>query len=137
MVPAAVIPQGAVMDKELGERFARALAAKDREALLSVLAPTVDFRGLTPNNPWQATSAEALVDDILLGAWFEPTDAIDELEAVENDGIADRERVAYRLRGHNPDGPFIVEQQAYLATEGGQINWLRILCSGFRPVEQA
>lgn len=120
------------MSKELGERFARALAAKDRSALLSVLSPTVDFRGLTPNDPWEANSAQSLVDDVLLGAWFEPTDAIDELQAVETDTMADRDRVSYRLRGHNPNGPFIVEQQAYFATEDGQITWLRVLCSGFR-----
>jgi hypothetical protein len=60
------------MTKELGERFARALAAKDRDALLSVLAPSIDFRGLTPNEPWEANSAQSLVDDILLGSWFEP-----------------------------------------------------------------
>ena len=125
------------MGKALGQRFAQALAAKDREALLAVLAPAVDFRGLTPNSPWEATSAEALVDDVLLGAWFEPTDAIDALEAVDCDGMADRERVAYRLRGHNPDGAFVVEQQAYFTSEDGQISWLRVLCSGFRPLEQA
>lgn len=121
------------MTNELGERFARALAAKDREGLLSVLAPDVDFRGLTPNSPWEANSAEALVDDVLLGAWFEPSDEIDGLDAVDCDAMADRERVAYRLRVHNADGPFVVEQQAYFTAENGQISWLRVLCSGFRP----
>jgi hypothetical protein len=27
----------------------------------------------------------------------------------------------------------VVEQQAYYATEGGRIAWMRVLCSGFRP----
>jgi class 3 adenylate cyclase len=53
--------------------------------------------------------------------------------AVETDSFADRVRVAYRLRGHNPDGRFVVEQQAYYALEDDRIVWMRVLCSGFRP----
>jgi hypothetical protein len=26
-----------------------------------------------------------------------------------------------------------VEQQAYLSTRDGQIDWMRVVCSGFRP----
>jgi hypothetical protein len=42
--------------------------------------------------------------------------------------------VGYRFRVRNPDGTFVVEQQAYLAALDGQIAWMRVLCSGFRPV---
>ena len=31
------------------------------------------------------------------------------------------------------DGTFLVEQQAYVGTTADRIDWLRILCSGFRP----
>ena len=41
------------------------MAAKDAQALLDVLAPDVDFRGLTPNRAWEAGDAEALVEIIL------------------------------------------------------------------------
>ena len=47
--------------------------------------------------------------------------------------MSDRQSVTYRLRGHNPDGPFVVEQNAFLAERDGAIEWLRVLCSGFRP----
>ncbi len=47
--------------------------------------------------------------------------------------MADRQTVSYRFRGHNDDGPFLVEQQAYLTEEDGRIAWMRVLCSGFRP----
>jgi hypothetical protein len=30
-------------------------------------------------------------------------------------------------------GPFVVEQQAYYTDRSGQITWMRVLCSGFRP----
>ena len=36
-------------------------------------------------------------------------------------------------RGHNPDGPFVVEQQAYYEERDGRIGWMRVICSGFRP----
>jgi hypothetical protein len=47
--------------------------------------------------------------------------------------VADRERTSWRLAGHNGDGPFVLEQQAYYSAEGGRIVWIRVLCSGFRP----
>lgn len=118
---------------DLGTRFARALAAKDAGALHDVLAPGVDFRALTPNRFWEATSAAEVVDSVLLGAWFEPTDHIDSLESVTCDSVADRERVTYLLRVTNCDGPFLVEQVAYYAAEADRIGWLRVMCSGFRP----
>jgi hypothetical protein len=115
-----------------GERLARAIATKDRQALLDVLHPEVDFRGLTPNRTWEAGDAEALVE-IVLAEWFEPKDEVEELVSVASGQMVDRQTVTYRLRGENPDGPFLVEQTAYLTESGGRIDWLRVMCSGFRP----
>jgi hypothetical protein len=117
---------------EIGERFARALVAKDADGVMSVLADRVDFRALTPNRAWEAADA-GTVTEIVFGSWFEPKDELRELVAVESGRMADRQTVTYRLRGENPDGPFIVEQTAYLTETGGRIDWLRMLCSGFRP----
>ncbi len=73
--------------------------------------------------------------DRILRQWFEDSDEIDELvEPATPTPCADRERVGYRFRGHNPDGPFVVEQQAYLEVRDGKIVWMRVLCSGFRPL---
>jgi hypothetical protein len=122
------------MHNGIGERFAEALAKKDPTALLDLLDSEVDFRGLTPSRFWEASSARALVDDILLGAWFEATDHIDSLEDVQLGSVADRSRVSYLLRVSNPDGVYLVEQQAYFGVENGRISWLRILCSGYRAI---
>ena len=122
------------MHNGIGERFAEALAKKDSTALLDLLDSEVDFRGLTPSRFWEASSARALVDDILLGAWFEATDHIDSLEDVQLGSVADRSRVSYLLRVSNPDGVYLVEQQAYFGVENGRISWLRILCSGYRAI---
>ena len=115
----------------LGTRFADALAAKDHEAIAAVLHPEIDFRGLTPNRTWEATDVAGVVD-ILFANWFEPADVFDELVLVESDAFADREQVRYRFAGHNEDGPFVVEQQAYVTAREDRIGWMRVVCSGFR-----
>jgi hypothetical protein len=119
---------------DTGERFARAIAAKDAQGLANVLDPQVDFRALTPNRAWEAGDADAVVE-IVLGSWFEPKDELEELVDVRTGRLADRQSVVYRLRGRNPDGPFVVEQDAFLSEGDGGIEWLRVLCSGFRPSE--
>jgi hypothetical protein len=122
------------MSSELGLQFAKALAAKDRQALLDVLSPEVDFRALTPRKPWESTSATEVVDDVILGTWFDSGDDITSLDDVEVSSFADREKLRYQLRVTNADGDFAVEQQAYYAADAGRIRWLRILCSGYCPL---
>ncbi|HEY2656320.1 MAG TPA: hypothetical protein VGI55_11065 [Solirubrobacteraceae bacterium] len=48
------------------------------------------------------------------------------------EAFADRHRLAYRFLGDRPDGAFVIEQQAYFCERAGQIDWMRIMCSGFR-----
>jgi hypothetical protein len=117
----------------LGAEFARALAVKDFARISELLAPEVDFRGLTPNRTWEAANSEAVVADILRH-WFEDSDVIERLDRLDLDAVADRERVGYRFVVRNPDGRFVVEQQAYLTQRAGRIAWMRVLCSGFRPL---
>jgi hypothetical protein len=119
----------------LGRQFADALSAKDRSRMLDLLHDEIDFRGMTPGNVWEAGDPDQVVG-VFLGHWFEDSDEIDGLEKVETDAFADRERVGYRLRVHNPDGEFVVEQQAYLSEREGKIGWMRVLCSGYRPAGQ-
>ncbi|HUO48686.1 MAG TPA: hypothetical protein VMU09_07625, partial [Acidimicrobiales bacterium] len=114
-----------------GTAFAEALAAKDPAALRAVLADDLDCKALTPRRFWEASSAGELVDEVILGTWFGPTDDIEALEAVETSEVGGRQRVAYRLRVANPEGRFLVEQQAYYDTDDDRISWLRILCAGY------
>jgi hypothetical protein len=123
MAPAAV-----------GERFVQAIAAKDVPALLDVLAPDVDFRAMTPHRFWEAATAKEIVDDVILGRWFEPSDHIDALESVESESVADCERIIYRFHVTNADGAFLVEQSAYFEVVDERISWLRVMCAGYRPV---
>jgi hypothetical protein len=122
------------MGSEIGERFAQAIAVKDAKALLTLLSPEIDFLAMTPNRVWEVTSAEQLVDEVILGKWFDDSDHIDAVENIEASMVVDRHRVGYRFRVTNLDGTFAVEQQAYYAVANDQINWLRIMCSGYRPI---
>jgi hypothetical protein len=118
----------------LGAEFARALAVKDYSRVADLLHPEIDFRALTPNRIWEASNPDAVISGVLR-EWFEDSDEIEALEHLESDAFADRERVGYRFIVSNEDGRFLVEQQAYLSTRDGQIDWIRVVCSGFRPAE--
>jgi hypothetical protein len=118
----------------LGTDFAHAFAAKDGDRIRELVHPEIDFKGLTPNQSWEAADAEALVS-ILFDQWLEDEDEVQSLESVESDSFADRERVGYRLDVRCPDGRFLVEQQAYIGERDGRIGWMRVVCSGFRPVD--
>ena len=120
---------------QLGERFAHALAAKDADALRGLLHAALDFRAMTPGRFWEASDSGTVIDDILLGQWFEPSDDIKDLVAMETGTVGRRHRVGYRFRVENPDGTHLVEQQAYYEDEGGRITWLRVICAGFQRMD--
>jgi hypothetical protein len=120
------------MADTLGAEFARALAAKDSSRILDLLHPEIDFGGLTPSRNWEATGPESVMS-VLLEEWFGDSDDIEGLEELESDAFADRQRVGYRFGVTNPDGRFLVEQQAYLSARDGRIDWMRVVCSGYRP----
>jgi hypothetical protein len=118
----------------VGADFARAFGEKDSARIRELLHPEIDFRALTPSRVWEASNPDDVVE-ILFGNWLEDKDHVDGIDGIEADTVADRERVGYRLSVSNPDGRFLVEQQAYLSTRDGQIDWIRVVCSGFRPAE--
>lgn len=119
-----------------GERFAQALAAKDAVALSDMLADGIDFQALTPGRHWQADTPRQVAEEIILGRWFGPDDDIKELRSVATGQVADRDHVAYRLLVGRSGRDHLVEQQAYYDTSGGQITWMRVLCSGYQPLSE-
>jgi hypothetical protein len=123
------------MGDDLGRDFAEALGHKDAVRLKALLRSDVDFRAMTPGRFWESDSADTVVDDILLGKWFESSDEITEIVEVETARVGQRQRVGYRFSVTNPDGRYLVEQQAYLQPEGEQIGWLRVMCAGYQPTE--
>ena len=116
----------------LGADFARAFTERDAGRLRALLHPEIDFRGLTPSRVWEASGQDAVLE-VLLGNWLEDGDHVEAVECVDGDTVVDRERVGYRFRVSNADGRFVVEQQGYLSTRDGRIDWMRVVCSGLRP----
>jgi ketosteroid isomerase-like protein len=116
-----------------GDAWVRAIAEGDEDALGRLLDPDVDFRALTPGGPWEAASAAEVVA-IVLGRWFASPRRIESVEQVDHDAVGDRARVGYRYRATTPDGDTVVEQQAYFDMVDDRITWMRVLCTGFRPV---
>lgn len=117
-------------DTTVGERFARALLAKDWDAVAATLDPALDFRGLTPGRTWEAKSAGDAIEQVF-NLWLEPTDEVQEVVDVSTDRVAHRDRVIYRFRVRTPGGHYLCEQTAYYDAVDGRIAKLRVLCSGF------
>lgn len=117
-----------------GTRLAEAIGRKDRDGVRAVLAPDVDFRGLTPGRAWEGSTADDVLH-VLFGCWFEDADEIAEvLDVAENAPVVDTGHVSWRFALRTPDGDHVAEQQAYYRAEDGRITHLRVMCSGFRPV---
>ncbi len=120
------------MSESVGERFVATVAARDVEGLRAVLAPEVDFRGLTPGRSWEAADPDGVVD-VVLGHWFAESDHIDAVEHLEQgEPVADTRRIGYRFAVTNDSGPHLVEQQMYYREEGGRLVYARVVCSGYR-----
>ncbi|MGZ4477489.1 MAG: hypothetical protein ACXVW2_02660 [Nocardioidaceae bacterium] len=118
---------------ELGERFAKAMAAKDSAVLGELLAAEVDFKALTPQRFWEAGTPAEIVE-VFFGTWFGPEREIRSLLDTRTGSVGERESVTYRLSLVTPDGPCEAEQRAYYSVVDGRIGFLRILCSGIMPV---
>ncbi len=88
---------------------------------------------MTPGKFWEATNVDVVVDEMMLGTWFVPERQITNVLSVTTDCVGSLDRVGYRFTVKRPDGEFVIEQQAYLETDGDTISWLRIMCSGFLP----
>ena len=119
------------------EGFVEAIAKNDSAALMRLLAPDVDFRGLTPGRFWEANTPAEVVD-VVLGHWFGAGDHIEAVTALEHGAdVGDTRRVGYRFEITNADGQSTVEQQAYYRVSDGHLTYMRIVCSGYRPRSEA
>ncbi len=113
--------------------FLDAILARDFARARDLLHSSIDFRAMTPTRVWEA-DGPAGVEEVLR-AWFEhPERDVEQIEPTDPASVEDTARVGWRVYGHGVDGPFVYEQQAFLREDHEQIVWLRIMCSGPRPV---
>jgi hypothetical protein len=120
-------------DADLGGRLARAVAARDERALVSLLTTPVVFRAVTPRRFFDAETPMGVVD-VMLGVWFDASKTVVGLTQVDTDVVGDVERVGYRIEVEIDSQPAVIEQVAFFSQQQGRISELRIVCSGFRPV---
>ena len=125
------VDPGAATDERAGPAFAHALAARDFDKLQSLLHTEVEFRALTPRRSWEADGDSPTVD--LFRNWFDEATVIEQVEHVGLDAVGDRQHLVYRFSGHDDEAPFVIEQHVYFTERDGRIDWMRMMCSGFRP----
>jgi hypothetical protein len=120
------------MPDQTGIQLATAVARRDEAALLQLLDPTVQFRGMTPNR-FQEAHGSAQLLGILLAEWLTPADQVTGIKSIDTDAIDEVHRVGYRLYVVNPGGSFVVEHQAYFRVRAQRIAWLQMMTSGLLP----
>jgi hypothetical protein len=101
-----------------GEELVGAIVAHEWNRIASLFEPDAQFRAVVPQkNPFRDRQGP---DEIALQfqRWFGDADVTELLESTV-ERIADRVRVSYRIHEHEPDGWYLVEQQAYLTPRRG------------------
>jgi hypothetical protein len=113
--------------------FVEAILARDFARACGLLHSDIDFRAMTPNRVWEADDPAGVED--VLRAWFEhPERDVERVDPTEPVSVEDTLRVGWRVYGSGADGPFVYEQQAYVREHDDRVVWLRVMCSGPRPL---
>jgi hypothetical protein len=118
----------------LGSQLSAAIAAQDETAIAACFADDVEFRGLTPRGLRERSGAEETA--ALVAAWFADSNEL-ELVHSASDEVGDKLHISYRFHGVEEGEPFVVEQLLYCSVDADRITRADLLCSGFRPREQA
>ena len=118
---------------QLGRRLIDGIVAHDWAAIADCFEPDARLRAVVPQeNPFRdRVGAQEAADQIR--RWFGDAD-VTELVSSSVEPMGDRVHVAYRIHEHEPDGWYLVEQQAFITPGEGGIAFLNLVCSGFRPV---
>jgi hypothetical protein len=114
----------------LGTAFVTALMGRDFERLQTYFADRVYFRALVPSGMREGNNAVEATN--WFRHWFDEAEEFQILTASTNQ-ISDRLHIAYRIRVREKQDWELVEQQAYCAVHNGLIDFMHLLCSGFRP----
>jgi hypothetical protein len=122
-----------VTESGVATAFVDAIVARDVARAVALLHPEIDFRAMTPNRVWEADDRSGV--EAILREWLEdPDEEIHTIEATEPSLIVDRVRVGWLVRVSDADGPHVFEQQTYVRERDAQIDWMRVICSGWIPL---
>jgi hypothetical protein len=106
-----------------------AIVVRDFARVVALLHPEIDFRAMTPTRVWEADGPSGV--EAVLREWLDdPDEEVEGIEATQPISIEDTVRVGWLVRIVDGDGPHIFEQQAYVRERDGQVDWMRVMCSG-------
>lgn len=117
-------------ENSVAQTFVDALVRRDFEGLESTLAPQIDFRALVPGEIVNVTTAPDAAH--CFQRWFGDKPDLELIHRKE-EVLLDRLLLAYRLRFHKGDQPYITEQRICSTIEDGKFAVIDLVCSGFRP----
>jgi hypothetical protein len=124
-----------VTESRVAGAFVAAIVARDFARAVALLHPEIDFRAMTPNRVWEAEGPAGV--EAVLRTWLDdPDEDVEGIEPTEPSSIEDTVRVGWLVRVSDVDGPHIFEQQAYVRERDAQIDWMRVMCSGWIPLPQ-
>lgn len=112
-----------------GNLFVAALARQAWEELAACLDDPIRFRALIPSGLRTAEDRASAAN--YFQKWFGDADQL-VLLASDVQPMHDRLSISYRFRAHE-DQWYVVEQQSFCVVQGGHIQKMDLLCSGFRP----
>jgi hypothetical protein len=118
---------------EAAPAFIAAIATRDWTALERCFTESSRFTAAIPNekSPFRdRAGGEEIAAQFR--AWFGDADPYEVVDS-SIEGIADRTRVAYRIRCFEDGEWQVVEQQAYLTASDGVIERMNLTCSSFLP----
>ena len=118
----------------LGARFAAAIEARDRTALRGLFATPVEFRAVTPAQVLGRRDAVRRRGHRARHLVRREQAGHRTSDLVEDDTVGGVSKISYRMSVATESGPAVVEQVAYYRVEDGRITYVRLVCSGFRPV---
>ena len=119
----------------LASALVDAIVARDLARAVALLHPDVDFQAMTPNRVWETGDPAGV--EAILRQWFEdPDEDVHGIEATEPTPIENTIRVGWLVHISDADGPHVFEQQAYVRERDAQIDWMRVMCSGWIPLTE-
>lgn len=118
----------------VGESWLAALVARDFERLAALCKPEASGRLMIPSRIVTTDGATETVERI--AAWFKDCEVIRD-EGSHVSMVGTQLAIHIRVYVEEMGEAFAVEQQLYCAVEGGQIERLSLLCSGFQPLDRS
>ena len=122
-----------IAESGLANALTDAIVARDVSRAVALLHPEIDFRAMTPNKFWEA-SGPAEVDAILRDWLEDPDEELQSIEATQPVALLNTVRTGWLVHISDSRGPHLFEQQAYVRERDGQIDWMRVICSGWLPL---